>query len=255
MVSRLVPLRRHERFCLIEPISQGRGKRMEGQKMQRRYTMMAAAALALLTLQAEPAAAAVKVCGIDPGAKGKFIYICIEGPISDADVDQFRSITPIADAYSDVVTVSLNSIGGSVSAAMKIGQIIREKWFWTVVDDNGAQCDSACVLVFAAGAFREAGDGSKVGIHRPHFPPEEFAGLTRAQAQAKYAALSEGLRAYLAAMGMSDQLHSSMMAVPSDSIRWLTPNEMIELSLIGHDPAYEEWLAARRVEKLKHPSP
>lgn len=65
MVSRLVPLRRHERFCLIEPISQGRGKRMEGQKMQRRFTMMAAAALALLTLQAEPAAAAVKVCGID----------------------------------------------------------------------------------------------------------------------------------------------------------------------------------------------
>jgi hypothetical protein len=62
-------------------------------------------------------------------------------------------------------TVVLNSPGGSVTAALTMGQLIREKKFATEVE-TGKSCVSSCPLVFAGGVDRRAGDKAVIGVHQ-----------------------------------------------------------------------------------------
>jgi hypothetical protein len=84
------------------------------------------------------------------------------------------TITPgISEAFAAEVgkrgdyikTVVLNSPGGSVTDALAMGRLIREKKFTTEVD-AGKYCASSCPLVFAGGVERRAGDKAAVGVHQ-----------------------------------------------------------------------------------------
>lgn len=54
--------------------------------------------------------------------------------------------------------------GGNLSAALKIGEIIRERGLATHLPSYET-CASACVIIFAGGLIRTAGHQSKFGIH------------------------------------------------------------------------------------------
>ena len=84
------------------------------------------------------------------------------------------TITPgISEAFAAEVgkrgdyikTVVLNSPGGSVTDALAIGRLIREKKFATEVE-AGKYCASSCPLVFAGGVERRAGDKAAIGVHQ-----------------------------------------------------------------------------------------
>jgi hypothetical protein len=96
------------------------------------------------------------------------------------------------------------------------------------------------VLIFAAGVFRDRDEGGVVGIHRPTFEPNYFAGLSVETARAKYFQMAQKVRIYLSEMGMSDRLFEQMMNVASNEIRILSLREMTDLGLSGYEPAYEE---------------
>ena len=49
---------------------------------------------------------------------------------------------------------------------------------------------------------------------------------------------------------MPDDLYIEMMRIPSDGIRWLSPEESYKLGLDGLDPAYEEWLRAQYAQQF-----
>jgi hypothetical protein len=142
----------------------------------------------------------------------------------------------------------LTSLGGDVEAAIAIGRILRDKFFWTTVP-NGSKCASACVLILAAGVGRDAEQDAVVGIHRPTFAPEYFAGLSPEDARSKYNQLAQVVRGYLSEMGMSDQLFAQMMGVRSSEIKILSMREMVDLGLSGFDPAYEERKRAEEITK------
>lgn len=196
----------------------------------------------LLTLFEAGASAEVRVTRLDE--KLRFADVDLSGKITQADVEQFRKLSAFLVSRFGVVTANLNSPGGDVLAAIEIGNIVRDNWIWTVVDDND-ECSSACVLVFAAGAERGAGDRSVVRIHRPHFDAALFGRLGQGQAKAKYDSLVAEVKGYLSRMGMSDQLFQAMMAVRSDDARTLTLNEMKTFNLMGEDPGYAEWMRAK----------
>jgi hypothetical protein len=63
-----------------------------------------------------------------------------------------------------VKTVVLNSPGGSVTDALAMGRLIRERKFATEVE-AGKYCASSCPLVFAGGVERRAGDRATIGVH------------------------------------------------------------------------------------------
>ena len=114
-------------------------------------------------------------------------YIEIAGYLGKSTVARLATSIPAAQAsatsfsYSGepVVRVFLNSKGGEVLAAVQLGRIIRSQAIEVWVDKS-AECTSACILVLAAGVSRVAIPGARLGIHRPYFPPEEFAGLSYA---------------------------------------------------------------------------
>lgn len=203
----------------------------------------------LLTLfKSAGAFAEVRVTRLDEQLR--FADVVISGRIMQADVEQFRKLSAFLVSQFGVVTANLNSPGGDVLAAIAIGNIVRDNWIWTVIDDND-ECSSACVLVFAAGAQRLAGDRSVVRIHRPHFDAALFGQLGRGQAKANYDGLIDEVKGYLSRMGMSDQLFQAMMVVRSDDARTLTLSEMKAFNMVGEDPGYAEWMRA----KAKTPSP
>src|SRR3979411_3512902 len=61
-----------------------------------------------------------------------------------------------------IKTVVLNSPGGSVTDAMAMGRLIRERKFATEVE-AGKYCASSCPLMFAGGVERRAGDTAALG--------------------------------------------------------------------------------------------
>jgi hypothetical protein len=196
-----------------------------------------------------PLGADIRFVHGDP--KGRFGSVALTGEITKASVARFAEVIGAVRPRFEVLEITLNSRGGDVLAALQIGEIAREQWLMTTVDDDtpGIECASACVLVFAGGAVRIAGDDSRVGIHRPHFDPQLFASLDRTQAQKKYGDLADQVRTYLSKMGESDALYQAMMRVSSAEIRWLTYSEMKAMNLVGQDPAYAEWLRARNIAR------
>src|SRR6202011_2427316 len=64
-----------------------------------------------------------------------------------------------------VKTVVLNSPGGSVTDALAMGRLIRERKFATEVE-AGKYCASSCPLVFGGGVERRADDKASIGVHQ-----------------------------------------------------------------------------------------
>src|SRR5260370_14173236 len=77
-----------------------------------------------------------------------------------------QSFAAEAERHSEYIrTVVLNSPCRSVTDALAMGRLIREKRFATEVE-AGKYCVSSCPLVFAGGVDRRAGDKATIGVHQ-----------------------------------------------------------------------------------------
>jgi hypothetical protein len=113
-------------------------------------------ALCLLALGFETKAAEFKRV---PQANGPDI-VGISGPINLGDNEKFIAITKnLADA-----TIVLDSPGGVVNAAFRIGAVTYIKKYETRVN-AGAVCNSACPFIWLAGAYRDLDETARLGFH------------------------------------------------------------------------------------------
>lgn len=207
-----------------------------------------------LMLVAGPAAAAEilfawKDAGAVPWPRAA---ISITGEIKKGDETLFLALADLAATTkitmngAPYVTVDLNSEGGNVTAAMRIGKIIRDRSMLTFVGST-AECVSACVFILQAGVDRFVADGGKIGLHRPRFPSETFAVLSASDARTKYNEAVEAFHGYWEYVGGNEKAWEMMMATPSNSMTYVTETGMIEFyGLIGMDVAYQELMIARR---------
>jgi hypothetical protein len=132
--------------------------------------------------------------------------------------------------------VLLDSPGGSVSEAMRIGKIIRKRQIGTFVTGDST-CASSCVLVLAAGVKRAA--AGKVLIHSFYTP--EFLGTGRFEdAERAYRAVQRTVEQYLDDMRVPRALLDEMRKVPHTTAKSLTLEETVELGLLGIDPVYAQ---------------
>jgi hypothetical protein len=181
-----------------------------------------------------------------------FGYIEISGdirqtavsPLAAAFAEARRAAGSVTHSGEPIVRVFVNSRGGEVLAAIQMGQLIRSQAAEVWVDKN-AECSSACIFLLAGGVSRTAIPGAKLGIHRPFFRPEEFAGLSHEQSQEKYSALAGGVKNYLAAMGVADTFYDAMIQIPSRKMEYVTEAFAESTRLLGDDPAYQEWQRAK----------
>jgi hypothetical protein len=148
------------------------------------------------------------------------------------------TITPgISEAFAAEVgkrgdyikTVVLNSPGGSVTDALAMGRLIRERKFATEVE-AGKYCASSCPLVFAGGVERRASDKAAIGVHQvaaissvSAAPRDEMDVAQR---------ISARCQRYLGDMGISLQVWVHAMETPHDRLFVFKPDELRSLNIV-----------------------
>ncbi|ANW04536.1 hypothetical protein [Bradyrhizobium icense] len=148
------------------------------------------------------------------------------------------TITPgISDAFAAEVakrgdyikTVVLNSAGGSVSDALAMGRLIRERNFATEIE-AGKYCASSCPLVFAGGVERRVGDKAIVGVHQVA-ALGTTTGLPRDEMNVAQN-ISARCQRYLGDMGVNLQVWVHAMETPHDKLFVFKPDELKSLNLV-----------------------
>jgi len=71
------------------------------------------------------------------------------------------------DAMGALKVVHLNSAGGRIDEAQRIGDLIKQRRLSTYVSNR---CLSACTIVFLSGRERYLGSHGRLGFHQPDFP-------------------------------------------------------------------------------------
>jgi hypothetical protein len=133
-----------------------------------------------------------------------------------------------------IKTVVLYSPGGSVTDALVMGQLIREKKFATEVE-SGQYCVSSCPLMFAGGLERRAGDGATIGVHQvaalhsaANGPPRDEMSIAQN--------ISARCQRYLGDMGISLQVWVHAMETPHDRLFIFKPDELKSLNMVTTAP-------------------
>ena len=133
-----------------------------------------------------------------------------------------------------IKTVVLNSPGGSVTDALAMGRLIREKKFATDVE-AGKYCVSSCPLMFAGGVERRAGDRATIGVHQvaaigsaANGPPRDEMSIAQN--------ISARCQRYLADMGVSLQVWVHAMETPHDRLFVFKPDELKSLNIVTTAP-------------------
>src|SRR5258707_6657596 len=134
-----------------------------------------------------------------------------------------------------VKTVVLNSPGGSVTDALAMGRLIRERKFATEVE-AGKYCASSCPLVFAGGVERRAGDSATIGVHQVAALPSLANGPPRDEMSVAQN-ISARCQRYLADMGVSLQVWVHAMETPHDRLFVFKPDELKSLNMVTAAPA------------------
>ncbi len=148
------------------------------------------------------------------------------GTIFPGTADAFKAEVQKRGSY--IKAVVLNSSGGSVTDALAMGRLIRDRKFATAVE-NGGMCASSCPLVFAGGVERRAGDKATIGVHQAFAPGDVggdgAAGMAHAQR------VSAECQKYLAEMGVDLRLWVHAMETPKEQLYFLKPDELLSLKL------------------------
>jgi hypothetical protein len=143
----------------------------------------------------------------------------------------------IAKRGDYVKTVVLNSPGGSVSDALAMGRLIRDKKIATEVE-AGKLCASSCPLMFVGGEVRRAGDKAAIGVHQvfaasapdPNARRDEMSDAQR---------ISARCQRYLGDMGINLQVWVHAMETPKERLFVFKPDELKALNIVTATPVAE----------------
>jgi hypothetical protein len=134
----------------------------------------------------------------------------------------------IAKRGSYVKTIVLHSPGGSVSDALQMGRLIRQKGYNTAVE-TGRYCASSCPLLFAGGVERYAGDKAVVGVHQVFSIPQ--IGVAPADSSETVQRVAAECQRYLRDMGVDLEVWMRAMETPRDALYYFKQEELFALKL------------------------
>lgn len=175
--------------------------------------------------------------------KSNTVHIYWNGEINSNFAELMERVSELSVRFEIPVRIlEIESGGGDVQEAMRAGEAIgASEWgIWTK-----RHCYSACVLILAAGDMRSiSGD---VGIHRI-FPSKSTA-KTRDELSAALEQIHSEMVAYLRKNGTSTILADEMMAVSSNEVRILTPEELKNFGLDGSNAAQSDVARLKLIQK------
>lgn len=159
--------------------------------------------------------------------------IIISGEIEKGDAAAFEQV--IYENWQDTryrLVLLLDSPGGDLGEARKLGQVIRKIGFNTLVHED-AKCISACFVLYAAG-FQRLGqlplfasrEHTSIGVHRAFIDRELMASLTPAEAQAVVRRSMEVSAASLREFDVPEPIIDIVQGTAAAAIRFLTDAEL-----------------------------
>ena len=190
---------------------------------------------------AADAPATLQVMAVAPGYPGRATgdgrwLIFLDGPIDPGAAARFEQVI-VAESISSAI-VYVNSPGGSLVTAMRLGRNVRAHAFDTRVGTRTADavgatagtCHSACPFILAGGVRRSLEEGSQIGLHRAEnrVPVSDGSAFQRV--------VATQLTGYLAEMGLRTEVAAIMSATAHDQIRNLTTAEARYLRLVKDGP-------------------
>ena len=169
-------------------------------------------------------------------------HIQLSGEIKPGDANKvvalYRS-NPIRFLKS---SWSLNSNGGDMAEAIKIGTMVKEFYQFVEVLGNGQKCASACFFIYISSVNRSALHLA-LGIHRPYFSPANFANLPPDQAKRRYDSMASKVREFLNKNEVPNDLVEKMFSLSSEEIYWLS---MEDRERIGtRPPWYDQYILSK----------
>ncbi len=176
-------------------------------------------------------------------------FVVIRGEIEPGDEEAFLNLIlrrhRLGVAHSAVI---LDSPGGDLVTAMRIGRMIRELRLstyigWPTADMRNSQCSSACVFIFAGGVKRSWKSG-EVGLHRPRFTGSSYGALSAPHAERAYGKLEKHSRDFMRRMDIPNEIIERIFRTRSSDIDYLTNNEAF-FKLRWTAPYFDELLVSR----------
>jgi hypothetical protein len=178
--------------------------------------MIRIALLCVAALCASPVLAKVEIEAAEQKNLGRILIAKISEEIAPGDYEAlFEGLQAHPGKFARKVLL-LDSIGGSAAEAMRMGRLLRETGFDTLVPAKGV-CQGSCVYLLAAGHKKTV--RGYVGIHRPHFPAGE-------SAQARLAGIPANPAGYLRDMGVASNLAADMLAIEPQRMKVLSADDL-----------------------------
>lgn len=167
--------------------------------------------------------------------------IIIKGEIVKGDYDRLIEIIKYMDQLP--VSYQLDSTGGDVMEAIKMGTMLRDTYTRVTVLDTQV-CASACLFILVGSPDRFLFDDTRIGIHRPYFNKSYFSSLTASEAEAKYSELQTSVQKYLINMGAPQDFIDMMYTISSNDVNWMRGTDFEE-KIGSKSPFYEELLLSK----------
>lgn len=185
--------------------------------------LIRAALLCTTTLGAATALAKVEVEAVQHKSIGRMLVAKVSEDIAPGDYEALlQGIKGNPGQFAQKV-VLLDSIGGGVQEAIRMGRLLRETGFSTLVPSTGV-CQGSCIYLLAAG--RTWTVRGHVGIHRPYYPNGDSARAESAANGVRY-----NPAAYLQEMSIPSSLVTQMHSIDPQRMHVLSPEELARYRL------------------------
>lgn len=177
--------------------------------------------------------------------------IILNGTITKNTVENLKQLLPklekmyIDGGIKSGTIVRLNSLGGSVEAAIEAGYLLR-KYSAHIALPSTSSCASACVFLLAGATTR--GVGGKVGIHRPYEPNDNIKSAKKQKE--KYDILGKKIMKFFSDVNIPVSLYDEMLRIPPRSVKYLTVDDLSRTGLGADDPYFAEAKSSKEAENL-----
>lgn len=162
-----------------------------------------------------------------------------------SDAGEFIDAISSKPGKAPHITVNLDSVGGSVTAAITLGSLLRKHAAYAYVYGD-ANCYSSCVYILAGAPFRSV--GGRVGIHRPYEPNDKA--VSQEEQKIKYKKIGAQIVSYLDEMNVPKSLYTDSLFISPEHVKILTFNELRTYGLNVNDPYAEEARSTRDANEL-----
>lgn len=154
-------------------------------------------------------------------------YISASGTISVGDAAVLRGLLQTEGKRTVVV---LNSDGGAVTEALKIGRDLRRNDVDTFIPSD-AHCLSACILAFVGGAHRTVADTGALGSHQFYWPAGEAPAGDKATFLTQQ--LSANVLRHFLALDVDPEALTMIMDTPPSKMLVFSPALLKRFRLVG----------------------